>query len=158
MHGALLVAKRGREQYTNPCTHGTASSVPEVNAAPAVSDVVLSVGGEGDASPFWPPGCAELSGGESTWIATGFIAEFGDGLDESGGAVSELLPSCGMGGRVFSSSLKPYIHSSHHSVTSWKLGQAHILQVAYCIARSTDAPLTLASPSAVQGWPTPSLE
>ncbi len=88
-----------------------------------MSSVVLSVGGPGDPSPVCPPGCAELSGGESTWIATGFTAGSGDGLDVSGGAVSELLPSCGMGGRVSCKSLKPCMHSGRRSVTKGKLGQ-----------------------------------
>ena len=84
-------------------------SAPEVKAAPAVLDP-LSVEGAGNASPSWPLDCAELSGGESTWIATGFEPEFGDGLATSAGAGSELLPSCGMGGRLFSKSLSPYRH------------------------------------------------
>ena len=37
--------------------------------------------------------------------------------------MSELLPSCGMGGRVSCKSLKPCMHSGRRSVTKGKLGQ-----------------------------------
>lgn len=97
---------------------------------------VLSPGGAGGACPVGPPDCAERSGGESTWIATGFTPISEDGPDGSAGAGSEPLPSCGMGGRVFSKSLSPCNHTSHDSVHMDFGARRSTPRVASYIARS----------------------